>query len=262
MKRFIGMIAGLVLVMALPATALADGSVACSTNGAFYTRMGAEAGGAGSVGTVEATLDVQSLNRCNGTDPDSKSGVFVFVEMVIPSAYEYYFAYDQGTASRYGDYVRVGYYLCSWSGDSACGLGHGWFASWGRKAGTASCTGSDTQGISRLSITPFSMGQHHFKLVRKADGSVEAWVDDDLNLIFLPAATSCWNGSTSVRGRATATAWDPGDQIAGAVSNPVLVSDLKVNGAAAANTCLTTASGPYRCSDVGLDDVNLWTIDR
>jgi hypothetical protein len=265
----------LVIALLAPAAALADGSANCATNGSFYTRMGTGAlpdSTPSRATIVEGGMFFHSLNRCNGTDPDGKNGAFVYFELANPSYPDYYFAYDQGTGSRYGDYVRVGYYLCSWSGDTACNQGHGWFWAWGRRAGTGSCATSDANGIHRItgsglpSLDPTS--ETYFALAVNGDGSVRVDIygnDGFYSATLAASLTGCWNRTGTVQGFVKATAWDPGDRIGGTVDDPV-----RVAWAGSDNTgpftpiCKTLSSGPYRCvsgTDFG-DPMLLYTNDR
>lgn len=207
---------------------------------------------------------VVSLNRCNGTDPNGKNGVFVYVQLL--ATYEadapgVQFAYDNpANPSYYGDYLRFGYYLCSWSGDSACGLGHGYFVSWSRNDSYAGCAGSDASGIHRLGAT--TSGFHTFKIDIQSDGSVQFRRDGSLVYTLGSTSTGCWNRSGDVHAAAYSTAWDPGDQIAGSTGSHESVDAFSVNGGSAATTCDFTSIDSYRCADTGSRDIDLWTIDR
>jgi hypothetical protein len=242
---------------------LADGSRQCLTNNNFNVApMGWSGGGAHgpTADNVTANIEVQTLNRCNGTDPDAKNGVFVYNELAIQDIYDVPFAYDGGTASRYGDYLRFGYYLCLWSGDSACGLGHGYFVSWSRRA-DAGCGSTAAIGIHRLG--PVTTGYHSFKIDIQADESVKFLLDGSTVYTLASSATACWNRRSTVAGSGRSTAWDPGDQIGGVSSDYVNFSGFSVNGLTGEGGCFDTEyDGPtatYHCTDTGIRAWGFWT---
>jgi len=257
------LVAAMLSTLLFAGIANADGSVNCSSDGSFYTVVG-ESNLGPVADNVSASIDVQSLNRCNGTDPNGKNGVFVYVQLL--ATYEadapgVQFAYDNpANPSYYGDYLRFGYYLCSWSGDSACGLGHGYFVSWSRNDSYPGCVGSDANGIHRLGAT--TSGFHTFKIDIQSDGSVQFRRDGSLVYTLGSTSTGCWNRSGDVHAAAYSTAWDHGDQIAGSTGSHESVDAFSVNGGTAATTCDFTSIDSYRCADTGSRDIDLWTIDR
>lgn len=261
--RLASVAAGLLLSMVLPGVASADGSVSCSSSGSFYTVMG-ESAAATSSDNISASLEAQAFNRCNGTDPNGKNGGFVYVELVEryeTDASGVQFAYDDSAHPEYyGNYLRFGYYDCSWSGDSACGQGLGYFISWSRNDSHSGCSGSDAIGIHRLG-TP-SSGFHTLKIDVLSSGAVEFRRSGTLLYSLSASATGCWNQDTDITGTALSTAWDPGDQIGGSVTNHVQIDTFSVNGGTASTTCNLTTLDSYRCSDTGARDIDLWTIDR
>jgi hypothetical protein len=245
----------------------ADGSTTCSSSSSFYTVMGEE-NLSTQADRVSASIEVQPLNRCNGTDPNGKNGVFVYVQLLEryeSQASGVQFAYDNPAHPEYyGSYLRFGYYLCSWSGDSACGLGHGYFVSWSRNDANSGCAGSDANGITRLSGV--TNGFHDFEIDVQSDGSVQFRRDDALVYTLASSATGCWNRDNNidehVRAAAYSTAWDPGDQIGGSVGDTVRTNAFSVNDGTASTTCAFTVVDSYRCSDTGARDIAVWTIDR
>jgi hypothetical protein len=260
--RQIGVVVALVVVGSLYGAnpVFADGSRNCLANNNFYIVVGGFPVFTPLVAdNVSSSIEVQTLNRCNGTDPDAKNGVFVYNEIAVESIYDSPFAYDGGTASRYGDYLRFGYYLCSWSGDSACGLGHGYFVSWSRRADSG-CSSTAAIGIHRLGAV--TTGFHTFKIDIQSDESVKFLLDGSTVYTLASSATACWNRRSSVVGSSRSTAWDPGDQIGGDSSNYVAINGLIVNGADHINGCYDdVVGGPttnYHCTQSG-QNFGLWT---
>lgn len=248
----------------LPASAWATTVDPCASNGTFYSRVGALAQGySGGATSVEASITWQSFGNgmCSGTDPDSKKGSFAYVELTHPSYYDSPFVWDGIGSGHRGDYVRLGYGICVWSGDTTCnsGLGYEAFLAWGRYDDGSMCTSQDANGLTALGNYS---GTPTYKLVRQSDGSVKAYINGSLKYTLPASATSCWNGSSAVQARAQATAWDPGDTIGGSSSNKLEINNLKGNGVTAANTCIATTNGDYRCQDTGSDDIAVWTIER
>jgi hypothetical protein len=248
-----------VLLLSISAVPVAaSGNAACGNNGTFNTRVPVSPGPfAPSVNSVEARITHPSILRCTGTDPDGKNGTFVYVELAQPSVPDAIFAYNAGQTSKYGNYVRLGYYLCSWSGDTACGQGHGYFVSWSRRNGTESCVSNGAIGIHRLS--GFVDATHTYKLVKQADGSVNGYIDGALVTTVLASAVACWASTGWKYSHVSTAAWDPGDQQGGAAANPVLITNYLDGGVNRGYLCGDI--GVYRCTETA-SQAQIWTIDR
>lgn len=258
MKRGIALLLAIPLLLfgALPVAAA--GNAACGNNGTFNTRVPVTTLTAEpSVNSVEATITHPSILRCTGTDPDGKNGTFVYVELSQPGVPDAIFAYDAGTTSKYGNYVRLGYYTCSWSGDSGCGLGNGYFVSWSRRNGTESCVSNGAIGIHRLS--GFTDATHNYKLIKQSDGSVKGYIDGSLVTTVLASGVGCWASTGFKHSRVSTAAWDPGDQQGGAAALPVLVTNYLSGGINRGYVCGNV--GVYRCTYT-TSQAQIWTIDR
>jgi len=242
----------------------ADGSNPCLTNNGYYRVAGGFPINSDIVAdNLSASIEVQTLNRCNGTDPDGKNGAFVYIEIMERGKYDRYFAYDQGQDSGYGNYLRMGYYLCSWSGDSACNLGHGYFVSWSRQKDAIGCASSSAIGIHRLG--PTSSGFHTFKIDIQSDKSVRFLLDGAVVYTIGASVTGCWNRRGHIDAAAWGSSWDQGDQIGGSAANHVQINNILTNGAASETFCsehfVEAYYRSYRCAETGLRSFDIWTSD-
>jgi hypothetical protein len=285
-KRTIGVLIATIAAMAmlLPTTAFAAGQsapcTATTTSDPNNTEQYILTFGDGTPAWsgVKANMNTMTLNRCDGSDPDNKSGVFVYLEVMdkASSIIDAPLLVDEGSTvagHTHHDYMRIGYYLCSWAGDSSCNQGHNYFAAWGNSA-LGPCATDDAVGIRLIPGYPGAGVTVTFEIAYN-QGEWKGYINGVSKINFSHPANyadedpACWaepGGSLplNLASHAGTRVFDSGDEWAGDPTTKLKITSVRSRRSGSSygihdTSCFIPPHDNWRCEDLGMDSGNLWT---
>lgn len=244
--RFAGLVAVLMLGLALPAPVAANHTASCSDGGQTNRWKGNEARGAKH--GAQAVLDSQTLNQCTSPGLFEISGSFAFVNV---------------EADAFNDIVQIGVGVCRWPGLS-CSSEMRVYWAWGRTSSSPGCSGYSSRGPTIDYIQMHDGHSHTYKVWHSAnkwrvyiDGVEKKWVDES-EICWTPTSASFFGES-----------FDYGDSIGGESTNHYTFSGAKyanAEGGAFSSTsfaspCNYGAGAPviYKCSVTSGTSFDIWT---